>query len=75
MGGISSPGDAVEFLLAGATAVAVGAANFTNPMVCPEIVDGIAAYLRENSFASVGCIIGLAKRLHKTGGECGCAKE
>lgn len=62
MGGISSAEDAVEFLLAGASAVAIGTANFVNPLVCPEVIDGIAAYLQENNFNSVGEIIGLAKK-------------
>ncbi|HHU29659.1 MAG TPA: dihydroorotate dehydrogenase [Firmicutes bacterium] len=62
MGGISSAEDAVEFLLAGASAVAIGTANFINPLVCLEVIDGIAAYLQENNFNSVGEIIGLAKK-------------
>lgn len=61
MGGISSAEDAVEFLLAGATAVAIGAANFINPTVCPEVVTGIEDYLRRFSHQSVCEIIGLAK--------------
>lgn len=77
MGGISGARDAVEFLLAGASAVAIGAANFTNPTVCPETVDGIAAYLSENSFRSVSQIVGLAKESSSpdTGGVCGCGKK
>ena len=62
MGGISSAEDAVEFLLAGASAVAIGTANFINPLVCLEVIDGIAAYLQENNFNSVGEIIVLAKK-------------
>lgn len=62
MGGISSAQDAVEFLLAGAQAVAIGAANFKNPTVCAEVVEGIAAYLKENNFSSVREIVGLAKQ-------------
>lgn len=62
MGGISSAEDAVEFLLAGASAVAIGTANFINPLVCLEVIDGIAAYLQENNFNSVGEITGLAKK-------------
>lgn len=62
MGGISGARDAVEFLLAGASAVAIGAANFNNPTVCPETVDGIADYLSEKGFRSVSEIVGLAKR-------------
>lgn len=45
MGGITSPEDVVEFFLAGASAVAVGTANFTNPTICPEIIDGLIPLL------------------------------
>ncbi|MBS4031100.1 MAG: dihydroorotate dehydrogenase [Clostridiales bacterium] len=77
MGGITGARDALEFLLAGASAVAIGAANFTNPMVCPETVDGIADYLSENGFESVSRIVGLAKESLRpvTGGVCGCGKK
>ena len=43
MGGIANAEDAIEFLLAGATAVAVGAMNFVNPYTTAEIVEGIEA--------------------------------
>ncbi|HSL41560.1 MAG TPA: dihydroorotate dehydrogenase, partial [Desulforhopalus sp.] len=46
IGGIACATDALEFLLAGATAVQIGTANFVNPAVSEEVVDGIAAYLR-----------------------------
>lgn len=58
MGGILNATDAVEFLLAGASAVGIGTANFLNPAVGVEIADGIADYLRENGFASVREIAG-----------------
>ena len=58
MGGITNATDAVEFLLAGATAVAAGTINFTNPNAAVEIADGIAAYLREHGFADVSEIVG-----------------
>ncbi|NLZ38309.1 MAG: dihydroorotate dehydrogenase [Firmicutes bacterium] len=66
MGGISSAEDAIEFMLAGATAVAIGAANFVNPTVCPEVVAGIEAYLHKYNFSSVREIVGLAKRADNT---------
>lgn len=47
MGGISCAEDAIEFLMAGASAVAVGAMNFVNPYVTAEIVEGIEEYMRE----------------------------
>ncbi|MDX1932408.1 MAG: dihydroorotate dehydrogenase [Capsulimonadales bacterium] len=58
MGGIMNATDAIEFLLAGASAVAVGTANFVNPLAAIEIADGIGQYLSENGFASVRDIVG-----------------
>jgi dihydroorotate dehydrogenase (NAD+) catalytic subunit len=58
MGGISNAEDALEFILAGATAIAVGAANFMNPYATMEIIDGIEAYLKENHIESVAELIG-----------------
>ncbi|MCL2121842.1 MAG: tRNA-dihydrouridine synthase, partial [Clostridiales bacterium] len=60
MGGIVSAEDAIEFLLAGATAVAVGAGNLVNPYCIPEIIDGIHLWLEQEGYASVGAIRGLA---------------
>ncbi|HET7628758.1 MAG TPA: dihydroorotate dehydrogenase [Bacillales bacterium] len=45
MGGIQSPEDVIEFFMAGASAVAVGTANFVNPLVCPEIIDALPGWL------------------------------
>lgn len=53
MGGIYEAKDAIEFLLAGATAVAVGTATFTNPGVAAEVYDGIVAWCERQGFASV----------------------
>lgn len=58
IGGIMTAEDALEFLMAGATAVQVGTANFINPRVTMEILDGIGRYLAENSLSSVREIIG-----------------
>ena len=58
MGGVYEARDAIEFLLAGATAVAVGTATFTNPSVVAEVHDGIAAYCERNGFASVTALTG-----------------
>lgn len=58
IGGIGTAEDAIEFLLAGATAVQVGTANFYNPAATEQIIDGIAAYLREQGERSVQDIIG-----------------
>ena len=54
MGGVYEAKDAIEFLLAGATAVAVGTATFTNPGVIAEVYDGVVAYCEKHGFASVG---------------------
>ncbi|MFM7322176.1 MAG: dihydroorotate dehydrogenase [Armatimonadota bacterium] len=58
MGGISTAEDAIEFLLAGATAVAVGTANFVNPCAALEVVDGIADYCNRNGVADVRELVG-----------------
>ena len=58
MGGIMTAEDALEFLIAGATAVQVGTANFLNPGVTMEILDGIDAFLDANQILSVTDIIG-----------------
>jgi dihydroorotate dehydrogenase (NAD+) catalytic subunit len=58
MGGISNAADAIEFLLAGATAVQVGTANFIEPTICIRIIDGIDDYLQRHKFNSVNEIIG-----------------
>ncbi len=61
MGGITCAEDALEFMMAGATAVSVGTANFHNPTVTMEIVDGIAAYMRENHVNDIKELIGCVK--------------
>ena len=58
MGGISTATDAVEFMLAGATAVAVGTANFTNPHAVDGVIAGIEAYCEEQGVADVNDLIG-----------------
>ena len=58
MGGISTAEDAIEFLLAGATAVSVGTANFFNPYATTEIVDGIEAYMERYGVEDVKELIG-----------------
>ncbi|HWR59465.1 MAG TPA: dihydroorotate dehydrogenase [Thermodesulfovibrionales bacterium] len=58
MGGIMSADDAVEFLLAGATAVAVGTANFVNPLVTGDIIDGLERYMRDNNISELKELIG-----------------
>ncbi len=61
MGGIEKWQDAVEMMLAGASAVAVGAANFYNPTATLEIIDGIEKYLDDQGMDSVSEIVGAAE--------------
>lgn len=58
LGGIMNATDAIEFLLAGASAIQVGTANFIDPCISVKIVDGINDYLDQNGFQSVKQIIG-----------------
>ena len=58
IGGIMAAEDALEFLIAGATAIQVGTANFVNPHATTEIVDGIEAFLADQGIASVMDIVG-----------------
>ncbi|MBT4265647.1 MAG: dihydroorotate dehydrogenase [Deltaproteobacteria bacterium] len=53
MGGINCPEDAIEFIIAGAAAVAVGTANFTDPSTAIRVIEGIEAYLIRHGIASV----------------------
>jgi len=58
MGGISTAEDAIEFLLAGASAIMVGTANFVNPTACVDVANGIKEYLRKNNMKSVKELVG-----------------
>lgn len=58
MGGIMNAEDAIEMILAGATAVSVGTANFTNPKVTEEIVEGIAAYMERYQVSDIKELVG-----------------
>ncbi len=61
MGGIENTEDALEFLMAGATMIAVGTANFYNPRTTVEIVDGLEAYAEKEGLDSICDIIGCVK--------------
>ena len=61
MGGIASAEDAIEMILAGASAVSVGTANFHNPAVTMEIVEGIEKYMQAQGFDSVADMVGIVK--------------
>lgn len=58
MGGISSAEDAIEFMLAGATAVEIGTANFIDPRITIQIINGIKSYLENHQMTSVEALIG-----------------
>lgn len=58
MGGVQTATDVLEFLLAGASAVAIGTANFQNPYACPEIIDDLPRVLKNYGFSSVKDAIG-----------------
>ncbi len=61
MGGIMTATDAVEYFIAGASAVAIGTANFVNPKASMEVVDGIHAYLDKTSMSSIYDLVGSLK--------------
>ncbi|MBP1708104.1 MAG: diguanylate cyclase [Chloroflexi bacterium] len=61
-GGIMTAGDALEFFLAGATAVQVGTANLVNTRAPKEILEGIRAYLEKEGFQDIHELVGLAKK-------------
>jgi len=62
IGGIMSAGDAIEFLLAGASAIQVGTASFTDPAISIIILEGISEYLTDKGFSDINEIIGLINR-------------
>ena len=61
MGGISTGEDAIEFIMAGATAVAVGTANFSNPMATVNVIDGIVKFMEKNNISDINEIRGIVK--------------
>lgn len=61
MGGIATAEDALEFIMAGATAVSVGTANFYNPYATVEIVEGIENYMKKHQFDDINQLIGCVK--------------
>lgn len=61
MGGIATWEDAVEFILAGATAVSVGTANFFNPTATTEVVEGIEGYMEQHGFAEIKDFVGIVR--------------
>ena len=61
IGGITQAREAIEFMIAGATAVAVGTANFTEPLTALHVVEGIGRYLEAHALASVGALVGTVR--------------
>ncbi len=61
MGGIATAEDALEFILAGATAVSVGTANFHNPRTTLEVIDGIEKYMAQKGVDDINSLIGIVK--------------
>jgi len=58
LGGIFSSQDALEFMVAGASAVQVGTANFVNPLACPEIIKGMEDWAESQGISSLNEIVG-----------------
>ena len=61
MGGISSVNDALEFIMAGATGIAIGTANFNNPTIMIEVIDGLENYMKENDIEDLKEIRGIVE--------------
>ena len=61
MGGIATAEDALEFIMAGATAVSVGTANFFNPYATVEIAEGIEKFMVQQKVEDISQIIGIVK--------------
>jgi dihydroorotate dehydrogenase (NAD+) catalytic subunit len=58
MGGIASAQDALEFIIAGATAVQVGTANFVDPFIWSGLLDGLGAYMRRHRLERISDLVG-----------------
>src|SRR5437762_3150732 len=58
MGGIADARDVLEFMIAGATAVQVGTANFVDPLIWPKLLDGMTDYLQRHSLRAIGDLVG-----------------
>ena len=61
MGGITCAEDAIEFLMAGATALQVGTQNFTDPLACPKIIEGLNAWCDRHGVKNIGELTGTLK--------------
>jgi dihydroorotate dehydrogenase (NAD+) catalytic subunit len=65
-GGVTSAEDALEFLMAGASAVQVGTATFADPLAPIKVIEGLAAYVRANGLSSIRDIVGAAQRTRES---------
>ena len=61
MGGIASADDALEFMIAGANAVQIGTANFSDPFIWARVIDGITSYMRRHDIASAADLVGTVR--------------
>jgi dihydroorotate dehydrogenase (NAD+) catalytic subunit len=71
-GGIASAEDAIEFLIAGASALGVGTALFYNPLICKTINSGIKDYLEHHKLPSVDHLVGTLQLNQQQTAKCGC---
>lgn len=69
-GGINTANDALEFIIAGATAAGIGTALFYDPLICPKINAGIVDYLKRHNLKNVTELIGTLELFSDGGGEC-----
>lgn len=63
MGGIDNSNDAIEFFLAGASAIQIGTANFRDPQISVKVIEGITKYLEKNNYSDIKDIIGAVKAI------------
>jgi dihydroorotate dehydrogenase (NAD+) catalytic subunit len=75
MGGIADWRDAVEFIVAGATAVQVGTASFTDPFIWPKLLDGIRDYMRRHRIERLADLVGSAHGWEARNADCGTRSE
>jgi dihydroorotate dehydrogenase (NAD+) catalytic subunit len=68
MGGITDARDALEFLIAGATAVQVGTANFVDPLIWPKLLGGIREYMHRHAINRIGDLVGSIRGQHAVAG-------
>jgi dihydroorotate dehydrogenase (NAD+) catalytic subunit len=64
MGGIADARDVLEFLIAGASAVQVGTANFVDPFIWQKLLDGIGEYMERHQIARIGDLVGTLDTEH-----------